>query len=255
MAIASSILTADNLTVPHGFSTRLGGVSSGVYASLNLGLSTGDARAAVAENRRRFLAHFGLGPHQVCALQQVHGAAVHLAEPGWYLVKADAAITATPGLALVISTADCLPILIHDPVRRAIGAAHAGWRGTAQGIAAALVQALTAHFGSDPADLQVAIGPGIQHPCYQVGSEVKDAFAAAGVSAQVITPDDAGHFRLDLVRANREQLSRVGVSEAQVRSLDVCTHCDAERFYSHRRDGRARGSHWALVVLPEVLGD
>lgn len=244
------VLTVDSLGVPHGFATRLGGVSRGVYASLNLSLSTGDAPEAVSENRRRFLAYFGLRADQVCALQQVHGATVVLAEPGWYRVSADAAITATPGLALVISTADCLPILVHDPVRQAIGAAHAGWRGTAKGIAGELVRALVAHFGSNPADLQVAIGPGIQYPCYQVGPEVKAAFEAAGLSDQVLTPDDTGRFRLDLVRANREQLSRAGVPAAQVHSLALCTHCDAARFYSHRRDGRARGSHWALIVLP-----
>lgn len=250
MSAPQAYLTVSNLSVPHGFSTRLGGKSQGVYESLNLGISTGDDPNVVEANRTHFLNLFGVARDAVCVMQQVHGAAVHLAAPGWYEVRADAAVTATSGLALVVSMADCLPLLYHDPVQGAIGAAHAGWRGTARRIAAEVVGAMTANFGSQPGDIQVGIGPGIMHPCYQVGPEVKDAFDAADFSGQVLTPDDDGRFRLDLVQANREALLEVGIADENISSLGLCTHCDADRFYSHRRDGRARGSHWALIRLP-----
>lgn len=250
MNTQQSYLTAQNLRVPHGFSTRLGGKSEGVYKSLNLGTSTGDDPDVVEANRDRFLNLFGVARDAVCVMQQVHGAAVHLAEPGWYAVQADAAVTATPGLALVVSMADCLPLLYHDPVQGAIGAAHAGWRGTVKRIATEVVGAMTANFGSQPDDIQVGIGPGIMHPCYQVGAEVKDAFVAAGFSGQVLSPDDAGRYRLDLVQANREALLGAGIADENISSLGLCTHCDNHQFYSHRRDGRARGSHWALIRLP-----
>ncbi len=250
-------LTAPGLGVPHGFTTRAGGVSEGVYASLNLGLSTGDDAGRVAENRARVLRHFGATRAQVCALHQVHGARVVVAAPSWFDLEADAAVTDDPNLLLVISVADCAPLLFHDPVRGVVGAAHAGWRGTAQGVARNVVAALTEHYGSDPADLRVAFGPSIAGPCYQVGPEVAATFDEQGFPETVFTPDvppdaapdAAGRYRLDIRAANRFALTQAGVPDANIYDLDACTHCDGARFYSHRRDGLQRGSHWALIKL------
>ena len=243
-----SLLNAPNLTAPHGFTTRLGGYSEAHFASLNLGLSTGDDPAVVAANRERVLKAFGVTRKQVCVLQQVHGARVVKAQAGWHEVKADAAVTSDPDLLLVIGTADCAPLLFHDPVRGFVGAAHAGWRGTVAGIAANVVKTL-AEGGSSPADLQVAIGPSIAGGCYQVGLEVKEAFDAAGFPESVYAPDGEAHVRLDIIAANRYALTRAGVPGGNIFDLGECTHCDPDRFYSHRRDGLRRGSHWAVIKL------
>ena len=241
------LLRAPNLSVPHGFTTKAGGVSEGHFASLNLGLSTGDDAVHVAHNRERVLRHFGVTHEKVCVLQQVHGARVVVAEPGWFDIEADASVTDDPGLLLVIGVADCAPLLFHDPVKGAVGAAHAGWRGMVQGVAHDVVLALFEHYGSDPANLQVAFGPSIAGPCYQVGREVKEMFEEHGFPESVAPPDDAGRYRLDIRAANRFVLERAGVLEANIFDLDTCTHCDDERFYSHRRDGLKRGSHWAAI--------
>ncbi len=244
------LLTAPNLEVPHGFSTRRGGVSEGVFESLNLGLSTGDDPSRVEANRRQVIEALGSSPAQVCALQQVHGARVVVARRGWYEEKADASVTDDPEVLLVIGMADCLPILLHDPVRHVVGAAHAGWRGSVAGVAEAVVRLMRETYGSDPAHLQVAFGPAIQGRCYQVGPEVRQAFAEAGFPDEVARSDTDGRYRLDIAGANRHALERFGVRPANIVSLNRCTHCEPEVFYSHRRDGPKRGSHWALIQLP-----
>ena len=245
------LLTAANITVPHGFTTRWGGVSESYYGSLNLGLSTGDDRAVVATNRERVLAHFGVTREAVCVLEQVHGARVVEAEPSWYGFQADAATTDDPDLLLVIGVADCQPILFVDPVQRAVAAAHAGWRGTVKGIAGNVVKAMAERYGSNAADMRVAFGPCIAGACYQVGPEVAGAFEEAGFPAEVLEPDSEGRYRLDIGAANRCVLKEAGVAEENITDLGLCTHCDRERFYSHRRDGRRRGSHWAAIKLPQ----
>ena len=251
MTATLPLLTAPNLKTPHGCTTRAGGVSSGHFGSLNLGLSTRDDPDKVAQNRERVLAQFGTTRGTACALEQVHSARVIVAEPSWYELEADASITDDPNLLLIISVADCQPLLFHDPMRRVVGAAHAGWRGTVQGIAGNVVQKLQEHYGSDPQDIRVALGASIQGACYQVGAEVVEAFDSAGFPSTVYTPDDEGRYRLDLTVANRYALHQAGVPDVNVFALDACTHCDPEKFYSHRRDGLKRGSHWAVIKLDE----
>lgn len=245
--MSESLLRSEVLATPHGFSTRLGGVSSGVYRSFNLGLSTGDERLNVEANRQELLKQFSVNDKQVCALEQVHSARVVTAKAGWYDFEADASVTNEPDLLLIISTADCLPILFHDPVKRVAAAAHAGWRGTLGGIAKNVIEKMTSDYGSSPADVQVLIGPAIKGACYQVSSELIDAFTEAKFPDTIYTPDDTGRFRLDLEAANRFVLGQAGVK--QVHSLGLCTHCDSEQFYSHRRDGLKRGSHWSVIKL------
>lgn len=242
------LLTASSLTVPHGFTTRQGGVSGGYYTSLNLGLSTGDDAVKVEQNRDLVLEHFNVKREQVSILEQVHGNTVVIAEPAWYKFEADAQITNQSDLLLVIGVADCLPILFHDPVKKAIGAAHAGWRGSSLKIAANVVEKMQDEFDSSPSDIRVAMGPAICQNNYQVGSEVFEAFINFGFSETIFAPDGEC-YRLDLVAANRFVLEQAGVLPQHIEALDLCTFADKEKFYSHRRDGQKRGSHWAVIKL------
>jgi len=237
------------LPVAHGFSPRSGGVSAPPFDQLNLGMSVGDDPQAVQRNRERVAAAFGLPLERVARLNQVHGAGVHRVAAGVTGLAGDALVSDDPSWLLAISGADCLPVLLFDPTTGAVGAAHAGWRGVAAGVVRATVEALATNFGSDPARLQVWLGPGIQGPCYQVGPEVVAAVLADAVvpaSVAVADPSVADRQRLDVVAAVRAQLLALGVAEAAIASSGVCTHCHPGCF-SHRRDGRASGRHWALV--------
>jgi YfiH family protein len=195
------------------------------------------------------LAAFGADRASVAAFHQVHGDRVIDGDPGWFTAEADAAVTAGD-TTLVISVADCFPLLFYDPDHGAVGAAHCGWRGTVRGLAAKVVRTMQTRFGSEPGRLEVAIGPGIRGHCYQVGPEVVASFAAAGFPDGTAVPDDEGRFRLDLVAANLHALASVGVGSDQVLDTGICTHCQPRRFFSHRRDHGITGRHWALVRRP-----
>ncbi|NOK79050.1 MAG: peptidoglycan editing factor PgeF [Chloroflexi bacterium AL-N5] len=243
------LLQSSHLSTAHGFATRLGGVSQGVYHSLNFALSTGDDPACVERNRQMLLDAYGVNKAQVCVLEQVHSADVVTARAGWYEQKADAMMTKQQNLLLIITTADCLPILFYDPQQGAIAAAHAGWRGTAQHVCRNVVTTLQQNYETALDQLRVVIGPGISGACYQVGEEVVAAFRAAGYPEQVFARDAEGGFRLDLKAANRWELLNSGVSAENIQVLEHCTFSEAERFYSHRRDGLRRGSHWSVIKL------
>jgi polyphenol oxidase len=241
------------LPVAHGFSPRGGGVSRAPWATLNLGASVGDDPGAVAENRRRVAAAFGVVPARLARLDQVHGARVHEAGADAIGLDGDAWIGDDPAWLLVVSGADCLPVLIADRRRGAVAAAHAGWRGVAAGVVGATVGALTRRFGSDPADLQVWLGPAIQGPCYQVGPEVVAAVRAdPTVPASVAWPDPAaaGRWRLDVPAAVRAQLEAAGVPAGMIAASLTCTHCAVDRCFSHRRDAGRTGRHWAVIRAP-----
>ena len=245
------LLTAPNLAVPHGFTTRTGGVSTSPYDSLNLGLSSGDRGEPVEKNRHRVLEVFGMSQGEVCAFHQVHSARVIEGVPTWFEQEADASVTDNPDLLLVISVADCFPLLFYDPVKEVVGAAHCGWRGTVGGIAQEVVGRMGELYGSKPQDIRVAIGPGISAACYQVGEEVVQTFANAGFPEHISYPDDEGRFRLDLAAANRWTLEQAGVLPENIWTSNWCTYSDAARFYSHRRDAGKTGRHWAAIKLGE----
>lgn len=248
------LLSAPGFGTLHGFTGRAGGVSEGAFASLNLGLSSGDDVRAVERNRDLLLGHLGFTREQVCAFDQVHGDKVLAGDPGWFEAEADAAVTARRDVLLVVSSADCVPLLFHDPVRGVVGAAHCGWRGTVAGLAGKVVEAMVARHGCRPGDVRVALGPCMRGDCYQVGPEVVEAFAAAGFPPGCRRPDPAAADRwlLDLPAANRWSLAEAGVLGANVTDLAVCTHCRPESFYSHRRDRGVTGRHWAFVALPSA---
>ena len=240
------LITAPNLEVPHGFTTRAGGVSEGRFSSLNLGLSSGDAPEQVAANRARVLAAFGKTQGQVCAFNQIHSARVIEARPTWFEEDADGAVTDNPNLLLVVSAADCAPLLFHDPVQNVVGAAHSGWRGTVAGIAREVVERMGELYGSKPANVRAAIGPCIGGENYQVGEEVVEAFQNAGFPKHIYRPDDEGRFRLELVAANRWLLQEAGLREEHVWDSGLCTVADP-RFFSHRRDAGRTGRGWGVI--------
>lgn len=242
------MLTSPLLEVPHGFTTRQGGVSPAPYDSLNLGLSTADSPAHVLENRRRVLAAFGNPP--LAELSQVHGNTVHLVErPGER--EGDGLLTSTPGLLLRVSVADCYPILLHDPVKGVVGALHAGWRGVAAGILPRALELMKSHFASSSGAVRIAVGPGISGSHFQVGPEVVQQFEQAGLLFYRSDPSHPGKFLLNLEQAIRIQALRGGIAPQNYWALGRCTYADPE-FFSHRRDKGQTGRMWALIMLASI---
>lgn len=239
---ASSVraLTAPSLAalagVRHAFFTRRGGVSQGVYASLNLGRGSLDDPAAVAENRRRAAAHMGVGADALLAGFQTHSAAVQVARAPWGEARppGDAIVTATPGLACGALAADCAPVLLADSEARVVGAAHAGWKGALGGIIAAAVDAM-AELGAHPARIVAAVGPCIGPRSYEVGAEFLDRFAAqAPGSERFFRPGPRDDKRMfDLPGFVLDRLSRAGVDRAEWIGADTCA--DEALFFSNRR--------------------
>ncbi len=244
----------------HGISARLGGVSTGSYDSLNLGLHVQDDADKVRENRRRFLAGLGLNAQQLVTPEQVHG--IHVArvgkdesgrgakEYGDCIPQTDALITNEPGLPLLLCFADCTPILFVDTEKRAVGIAHAGWKGTVGRIAQATVLRMEQEFDTDPTDLLVGIGPAIGPCCYEVGENVAAKFAAAfpGHEQEIIHEQD-GKPHVDLWQANMQALLDAGVPRANIDRADTCTACQHKWYFSYRADGGRTGRLGAVIAL------
>ena len=228
----------------HGFSTRLGGVSEGMWASLNLGVSRGDDPDHVRENYRRFFAAIGADGRQFAMTNQVHGGVVRC------VTTADLH-TDLPGVALVVYSADCIPILFYDPARRVAAAVHAGWRGTAAGIAAAAVKRMGEVYGCQPGDILAAVGPGIGPDCFETHEDVPNAMTAALSTAvlQHIKIKENGKFAVDLKGINAMRLEQAGLDPAHIAVSDICTACRSDLFWSHRKLGTNRGSMAAAIQL------
>jgi YfiH family protein len=209
-----------------------------------------------AQGWDRLAAAIRVDEDRVMRLTQVHGAAVAVrargAQSDTGRPRADAAATDDPDLALVVQTADCVPVLIADAGGRAVAAVHAGWRGTAAGVVSAAVETLERRFGVPPARLIAAIGPSIGPCCYRVGPDVERAFAERGVRADAIERwfiRDVNRLTLDLWRANRDQLVARGVSPRRVHAARLCTSCHPALFHSYRRDDGGTGRMAAVVRL------
>ena len=245
--------------VTHGFSSRLGGVSQGALSSLNLGRSRNDNPLCVRENHRLFQRALGVRSPRVCMCQQVHSDTVRvvteddalsdLYDPIGY--DADGIVTNRRGISLMIFYADCIPILLYDPVCQVIGAVHAGWRGTALGIVERAVAQMASNFGSQPKNILAAIGPGIGPCCFETHDDVPEAMVEAlGPEAMpFLVPLPEGKFQVDLKGINRHRLLRSGLSSDHVSVCDVCTACNTDIFWSHRKLGEARGNQAALIQL------
>mgnify|MGYP005811469847 CR=1 FL=1 len=268
----------------HAFTTRTGGVSQGYGGSaLNLGYTKHDTHAAVDENRATLLRDVGAlsrdgTPWPLVRLRQVHSDLIHRIDaPPPQLLTGDGLITRTPGLLLAVQSADCFPVLIVDTKRKAVGAFHAGWRGTVARIVEKGVGAMRLHFGSQPENLHAALGPGIGPCCYSVGEEVRDRFRAQFAYAddlfrEVIESDPVhekypllfltarapGHsdvgrvLYLDLRKANRRQLLDAGVPPANITVLNFCTACRKHLFFSHRAEKGVTGRQMGIVGICDL---
>jgi YfiH family protein len=240
----------DGAGVTHAAVTRLGGVSQGDFATLNLGHTVGDDLDAVAENHRRLFAALGLEREQAVSPYQVHSANVTLVghgHRGTVQPETDGLITTTPGVALLFRFADCVPLLLFDPVRRALALVHAGWRGAARGVVAAAIQAFSQYAGSQPEDLWAGIGPAIGPCCYQVGPEVVEAVQRASANGREISEERDGTLYLDLPAAVGAQLTAHGVT--RVETSNLCTACRTDEWFSHRAEEGRTGRFGMLAML------
>ena len=247
-------LKADGLKVPHCFTTRIGGVSEGIFESMNLGFHRGDDPEKVAENYRILGKCIGFEIEDLVLTRQTHTDIVrkvgradcngidHRQYP-----ECDGLITNEPGVGLVVFTADCTPILLHDPVTGAVGAVHAGWRGTAAGIAKNCVEAMVREYGCNPADICAAIGPNIAQCCFETDADVPEAMIAAlGDDAREFIEFWDGKYHVDLKEINGLWLEKAGVRKIEI-SIS-CTACRPDRYWSHRVVGNDRGSQGAIIV-------
>lgn len=251
-------LTADTLgDAVHCFSTRYGGVSEGYLSSMNLGTSRGDRFENVVENYRILGSAVGFSPEEVVHTWQEHTdiiLRVGKADCGKGLFRnqpdiCDGLITNEPGVALVCFAADCTPILLYDPVQKVVAAVHAGWRGTANGIAAKAVRRMTQEFGSDPKNIRAAIGPCISQCCFETDEDVPQAMLAAfGSEAEAFIEKRGEKYFVDNKSLNRLWLTREGLAQIDV-SPD-CTKCQPDRFWSHRVTKGKRGSLAGIIKLP-----
>ena len=238
----------------HGFSTRRGPASPSGECSLNLGNRSADSMERIDENRRSFLAALHFERAQLKTLRQVHSNRVHIIEdaPGrqepW---EGDAIATRIRDMALAVQTADCLPVLIADPVNLAVAAVHSGWRGTLSRILLHTIQEMRRSFGSDPGRLLAAVGPGIRACCYEVGAEVAHLFDAQYPASCLAKPSktQAGKYLLDLVRALEIQLDSAGVRPENRYDLHACTRCNTKEFFSYRAEGPATGRLMSIIGI------
>ena len=251
-------LTAEGIAVSHCFTTRLGGVSRGYLDSLNIGMNRGDEPENVVENFAILGRALGFDPKNLVLTHQVHTdlvravtAADHQGLDHRDYPECDGLVTNAPGTALAVFTADCTPILLHDPVTGAVGAAHAGWRGAAQDIAGKTVRKMAAEFGCEPSNIRAAIGPNLAACCFQTDADVPEAMAETfGDAVQSFIRRDAQKYYVNLKEINALALRRAGVEAIEISG--ECTMCLHEKYWSHRYTRGVRGSQGAVIVCKEA---
>lgn len=252
-------LVSHGISAPHCFTTRLGGVSSGHLSSLNIGTSRGDEPEHVIENYRRLGAAIGFDVHNLVLSRQTHSDIVYtvtekdrgagLFAP--HLAECDGLITSVPGLALVVFTADCTPLLFWDPVTGAVGAAHAGWRGTAAQIGRKTVEAMVSNFGCDPKNIRAAIGPNIGQCHFETNADVPEAILESyGQEAERFIEKRGEKYFPDLKAINALSIRNAGVEHIDISTH--CTYCRPDLFWSHRYTGGVRGSQGAVILCNPV---
>ncbi len=250
-------VTSQIIQIPHGFTTRYGGVSSDHLSSLNLGTHRGDNPENVVKNYEIMGISLNFDIKKTVFTKQVHGDFVRVVtEKDWgdglfreVVTPCDGVVTNVPGTALVAFSADCTPILLWDSKTGAVGAVHAGWRGTALGIVKKAVETMVSAFGSNPADIKAAIGPCISRCCFETHGEVPQAMLdALGDDAKPAIDQVGEKFHVDLKQINGIWLQKAGVT--QIDTLPNCTACHPDTFWSHRKTGDARGSLAAIIVCP-----
>lgn len=248
--------------VKHGFTTRLGGVSKGIFSTLNLSFSRGDERAAVEENYRRLAKALDVSYGSFVFSGQAHTANVTRVgrkDAGDGIVReregspADGMITNEPEITLAALFADCVPIYFVDPICRAIGLCHSGWRGTAGRIGKAVLEKMQQEFQTKPADVFCAIGPSICQACYEVSEDVAGIFRMEflGHEEEILLDCGEGKYQLNLWRANQIVLREAGVPKEQIAVTDTCTCCNPALLFSHRASNGKRGNLAAVLALKQ----
>lgn len=248
-------MKSPNIACAHAFTTRFGGVSGGIYSSLNLGQSLGDDIVNVKENYNILCNSIGISVDDLIRSKQVHGTDIRIVTENDRgklftndLPAADGLITNKKTVALIIYTADCVPILLHDPVKSVICAVHAGWRGTAANIAGNAINKMKEFFDCVPDNIKAAIGPCISKCCFETDNDVSDALRnTLGISADSCIEVYNNKFRVDLKEANKILLSSVGVKDINI--SDECTCCLSSKYWSHRRSNTKRGSQASIITL------
>lgn len=242
------ILTSDLLApIRHGFFTRRGGASSGIFSGLNCGIGSSDQTEAVKLNRARVAQAMQVEPLALVAVHQVHSPdVVTISSPTTERPKADAMVTNVPGIALSILTADCQPVLFADPQSGVIGVAHAGWRGTMDGVLEATLDAMEA-LGADRADTCAVIGPSISQRAYEVGAEFFDDFMQQDTgNARFFANGEGGKYLFDLPGLGLQKLRQAGIGNAEW--TRHCTYSDPDRFYSYRRTTHAKEADYGRLI-------
>ena len=240
-------------------STRYGGVSSGAYGSFNLSMYSGDDVKKVSENRERLYKETNITKDQLIIPYQTHCNSVCLVDENFMLLDplkrasklngVDSIVTSIPHVCIAVSTADCVPILMYDPVKRAIASVHAGWRGTCSRILSNTVRLMKSTFGTNPKDLVVAIGPSISPEVYEVGAELLEAFEDAKFDVNKYFARKSGALYLNLWEANKDILLEKGVNESNIQILGECTYSNPEKFFSARRLGVKSGRMLTGIML------
>lgn len=247
--------------VRHGFSTRLGGVSEGIWRSMNLSFTRGDSPTAVAENFRRFCAAIGVRAEDTVISAQTHTThviSVTAADRGRGVTRpreytdVDGMVTDEPGVVLCTQYADCVPLFFADPVKRVVATSHSGWRGTAGNIGAATVEKMHTDYGCEPGNILVGIGPSIGRCCFEVDAPVLEAFEKVPhFSAACYEENGGGKYHIDLWTVCRRGLLAAGVSPEHITVTDLCTRCHPDVFWSHRATGGERGSLAGMIALTD----
>lgn len=248
--------------VEHCFTTRLGGVSEGMFSSMNLSFSRGDKKEAVEENFRRLAAVLGKETGKFVFTDQTHTVNVRkvtAADAGKGLTRerdyrdVDGLITDEPGLVLSAFFADCVPLYFVDTVHHAIGLSHSGWRGTVRRMGAVTLEAMETAYGTQPKDVICAIGPSICQGCYEVSEDVAEEFAKEfpGREREILADKGEGKYRLDLWRANTLVLKSAGVLPEHIAMTDICTCCNGKLLFSHRASHGKRGNLGAFLTIKE----
>ncbi|MBQ8551293.1 MAG: peptidoglycan editing factor PgeF [Clostridia bacterium] len=252
-------LKSDIISVPHGFATRVGGISRETHtASLNLAFGRGDSEAVVLENLRLLGAALDIAPESIISRHQIHSSKVVYADScmrgeGYFTKtdkECDGYVTDQPGITLGVKTADCVPILFCDPEAHVIGAVHAGWRGTASGIAAECVRKMCA-LGADTRNIRAAVGAAIHFCCYEVGEDFRESVTAltgSDMAHEFIRQKD-GQLHADIVGMNRRILLEAGLDESRIDTSELCTCCHPELFFSHRYSHGKRGTMLSVISL------
>lgn len=247
--------------VKHGFSTRKGGVSTGIFSSMNLNFKRGDDPDAVLENYRRMAAALNMRVEDMVLSDQTHTTNVRVIteeDRGKGILRpqdysdVDGMITNVPGIVLVTSYADCVPLYFVDPVRKAIGLSHSGWKGTVGHIGQKNVEKMHEVYGSEPKDIVAAIGPSICQSCYEVSDDVAEAFRAnftADEAADILLDKGNGKYQLDLWKANWYVLTDAGILPEHLSVTDLCTACHPDLLWSHRKTNGQRGGLSAFLSL------